>query len=108
MKHDPQQEIKMKIFEASMNVGFFSILFQTAPRKTKSENDLSFVLKEEGKTSFDYEIDNAKETSRVYLVDDSIYIRLNGVYYSYDGLTFKSWEFVQPVQVSKIEYQKIN
>lgn len=108
MKHDPQQEIKMKIFEASMNVEFFNLLFKNAPRKPKCENGLVFVLKEEGRTYFDYDTDSGKTTSHIYLVNDCVYVRLNGVYYSYDGLTLINWEFVQPMQVSKIDYQKIN
>lgn len=47
-------------------------------------------------------------TSYVIKISDktqSIYIRLEGVYCSYDN-TFKNWHQVKPVEVTKIEYQR--
>lgn len=95
---------KEAIFNCFMNVKNLQNLFEEPRNYTI--NKLKFTLKEEGRTKFDDEIDSGQMTSRVYEVD-GVFVRLNGVYYSYDGVTLQSWEFVQPKPVSKIEYVKV-
>lgn len=96
-------QTKEAIFKAFMNVKKIQNLFED-PRSCTIDN-LKFVLKEKGHTEFDYDTDSCQRTSRIYEVD-GIFIRLNGVYYSYDGLTLQTWEFVQPKTVQKVQYVK--
>lgn len=95
---------KEVIFNCFMNVKKIHNLFED-PRSCTVDK-LKFVLKETGRTEFDYDSDSGHTTSRIYEVD-GIFIRLNGVYYSYNGLTLQSWEFVQPKTVQKVEYVKV-
>jgi hypothetical protein len=95
---------KEAIFNCFMNVKIIQNLFED-PRSSTIDK-LKFVLKEEGCTEFDYDTDSGQSTSRIYEVD-GIFIRLNGAYYSYNGLTLYSWEFVQPKTVQKVEYVKV-
>lgn len=95
---------KEAIFNCFMNVKNLQNLFED-PR-SRTIDKLKFILKEEGRTAFDYDTDSGQTTSRIYEVD-GIFVRLNGVYYSYDGITLQSWEFVQPKPVQKVEYVKV-
>lgn len=96
-------QTKEAIFNCFMNVNIIHNLFED-PRSSTIDK-LKFVLKEKGHTEFNYDTDSGQRTSRIYEVD-GIFIRLNGVYYSYDGITLQSWEFVQPKTVQKVEYVK--
>lgn len=96
-------QTKEAIFKAFMNVEKIHNLFED-PRSCTIDK-LEFVLKEKGRTEFYYDTDSGKVSSRIYEVD-GIFIRLNGVYYSYNGLTLQTWEFVQPKTVQKVEYVK--
>ena len=94
---------KEAIFNCFMNVNNLQNLFED-PR-SRTIDKLKFVLKEEGRTEFDYNDDSGQMTSRIYEVD-GIFVRLNGAYYSYDGITLQSWEFVQPKQVTVTQFIK--
>lgn len=96
---------KEDVMKASMQIGQFQEMFEDAPSSKKIDG-LIFTLKQRGDTSFDYDNDSGKTSQHVYAVGD-FFIALNGVYYSYNGLTLQSWEFVQPKTVQKVEYVKV-
>lgn len=96
---------KEDVMKASMKIVQLQEMFENAPN-TKKIDGLTFTLKQKGNTEFDYESDSGKPTKHVYAVGD-FFIALNGVYYSYSGITLQSWEFVEPKTVQKIEYVKV-
>ena len=96
---------KEDVMKASMQIGQLQEMFENAPNSKKIDG-LTFTLKQRGNTSFDYDTDSGKTSQHVYAVGD-FFIALNGVYYSYNGLTLQSWEFVQPKTVQKVEYVKV-
>ena len=96
-------QTKEAIFKAFMNIKVIEDLFDYP--KTKTSNGLKFVLKEQGRDEFNYDTDSGKTSSHVYEVN-GVFVRLNGVYYSCNGLTLHSWEFVQPKTIQKVEYVK--
>lgn len=100
----PALSLQQKIFQCFMDVSVLHDLFDSL--KTVTHNKLNFKLVERGQTDFDYESQDSQEASRVYQVDD-LFIRLNGIFTSYDGLRVQSWEFVQPKPVQKVEYVKV-
>lgn len=93
---------KENIFKVFMNIEILQNLFNAPKRYVIG--DCRFDLKDEGTNIFDDE-DSGQAVNRVYEVN-GVFIRLNGVWYSYDGLSVQSWEFVQPKPVQKIEYVK--
>lgn len=96
---------KEDVMKASMQIGEFQRMFEDTPSSAVI-NGLKFTIKQRGVTSFDYDTDSGKTSQHVYAVGD-FFIALNGVYYSYNGLTLQSWEFVQPKTVQKVEYVKV-
>ena len=77
----------------------------------KSVHDgLVFECVQQARQDFDYDTDSGKETSAVYKVTNPqepfnpVYIKLTGVYQSYDGVNLCYWDFVVPKEVTKVEY----
>lgn len=99
-----QNPTKEQIFKASQGPEF-RLHFED-PRDKFIAEDVEFNLVDKGRTSFDYDTDSGKETTRVYSAG-SYYIALQGVYWSYDGLVFDRWDFVEPKQVFSVQYEKV-
>lgn len=53
---------------------------------------------EEGYSCYVIKIDHESET---------VFIRLEAMSSSYEGIVFKNWHLVKPVEVTKIEYQRV-
>lgn len=102
-------ETQLKVYKALQNIQALRLLFNS-PQKTIKISDVTFKLVQQPRTDFDYDADSGEETQAVYQAvtsSGSVYILIDGVYYSYDGLNPVSWSFAEPKEVKTTQFVKV-
>lgn len=105
----PPNEAQIKVYKALQNIEALLGLFE-APQKTIKISDVTFKIVQEPRTDFDYDTDSGKKTQAVYQAvtsSGSVYILIDGEYYSYNGLNAVSWSFAEPKEVKATQFVKV-
>lgn len=100
---------QIEVYKALQDIQALQRMF-TFPVETVKISDVTFKLVQKPQTDFDWDLDDGKETQAVYQAvtsSGSVYILINGVWYSYSGLNPVSWSFAEPKEVKTTQFVKV-
>lgn len=102
-------EAQLEVYKALQDIQKLRELF-SSPRSLVKFSGVTFKLVQQPRTDFDYDSDSGEKTQAVYQAVTSfgsVYILIDGVYYSYDGLNPVSWSFAEPKEVKTTQFVKV-
>lgn len=102
-------DLKSIIQDKLRKVSFARQFFDCRNLTSVGTNGIKAKFISGGQENFDYDHDSGKGTFTVYqfsYASETVYVRFSGIYTSYNGLEYEEYEFVKPVEVTRIEYVK--
>lgn len=102
-------ETELEVYKALQDIQNLRELF-SSPRSWVEFSGVTFKLVQKPRTDFDYDSDSGEKTQAVYQAvtsSGSVYILIDGVYYSYGGLNPVSWSFAEPKEVKTTQFVKV-
>ena len=101
--------LEYTVYEIFQQISLLQNMLENQAGTYSFKKGVKATLVEGGKKTFDYETQEEQNTSVVYKLTDgneTLYVKVNGEFWSYSGLQATDFEFVTPVEKTVTVFEK--
>ena len=102
--------LKNKVYEIFQNISLLQQMIEYRHDTYNFTKGVKATLIEAGKREFDYDTQEEQKTYVVYKLtdgDETLHVKVNGEFWSYDGLKATDYEFVTAVEKMVTVFEKV-